>query len=120
MNPVARPVGAPAARTGEHALASRLLTASSPPQRRSRALAISLAALVLVALASAGLTSSFGAAPTDAAPAATLTLAALRPALSADQLAAGHGCPVTGDLVFSPEGTTGGNPDVVARALCGR
>jgi hypothetical protein len=44
--------------------------------------------------------------------------AAVQLGMPPDQNAAGLGCWVTGDLVWSPEGSAG-NPAAVARALCG-
>jgi hypothetical protein len=79
-----------------------------------------VAGLVLLAPAAGGVAPLLASGATSVAPAvAAPTWAALPPAMTPDQLAAGHGCAVSGDLVFSSEGTTGGNPAVLARALCG-
>jgi len=54
----------------------------------------------------------------SSAPLAARQPAALPSSLVVDQNAAGLGCWVTGDLVWSPEGSTG-NPAAVAQTMCG-
>ncbi|MBV8718262.1 MAG: hypothetical protein JOZ65_24595 [Chloroflexi bacterium] len=67
--------------------------------------AIVVAILVIAATGASGATAAPNPTPVRVEP-------------SAENIAAGHGCRVTGDLVFSPEGTNQGNPAEVAQRLC--
>jgi len=83
-------------------------------------LGVLIAGLLLLAITLvAGIGSPFfasGASAASAAPAPESTV--IRQNIATDEFAF-RGCPLTGDLVFSPEGTNTGNPEAIAQSLCG-
>jgi hypothetical protein len=84
-------------------------------QRRKPALSLAFGGLLLLAVAtSTGLRPSWASAPSITAPAERTSVSTIIAAdLAPEQVAAGRGCPITGDLVAN------GNPAEVAAALCG-
>jgi hypothetical protein len=90
------------------------------PHPHRRLIAVALGALGLLALSAAALPSTAASAPASAAPAAAVAEpVAVSLSVPTDQKAAGLGCWVTGDMVWSPEGTSIGDPSEMARAVCG-
>ena len=90
------------------------------PHAHRRAIAVALVGLGLLALSAAALPPSAESAPASMAPAAAVSeAAAISLSVPTDQKAAGLGCWVTGDMVWSPEGTSGGDPAEMLRAMCG-
>lgn len=93
---------------------------AATPHPHRRVIAIALAGLGLLALSVAALPSSAASAPASTAPAAAVPeAAAVSLSAPTDQNVAGLGCGVTGDLIWSPEGTTNSDPAEVMRAVCG-
>lgn len=89
------------------------------PHPHRRAIALGLVGLGLLAFASAALPSTAASAPLSAPIAASVPeAAAISLSVPAGQNATGLGCWVTGDLVWSPEGTSKGDPADMARAAC--
>ena len=86
--------------------------ARSGPRDRLGSLLVA-ATVLLLALAIGGLAPSVASSSTLAAP----EPAAHAVSMPVDQNAVGLGCWVTGDLVWSPEGSAG-NPAAVAQAMC--
>jgi hypothetical protein len=86
---------------------------------RSRLGSLVVARTVLfLVLAAAGLSPFLTSAPVSSAPLAAPEPATLQLSMPVNQNAAGLGCGVHGDLVWSPEGSTG-NPAAVAQTMCG-
>jgi hypothetical protein len=91
------------------------------PHPHRRGIAIGLAGLGLLALSAAALPSSAASAPASVAPAAAVAEpVAVSLSVPSEQKAAALGCWLTGDMVWSPEATTMGEPAEMARAVCGR
>jgi hypothetical protein len=89
------------------------------PTLRSRLGSLVVARTVLfLVIAAAGLSPFLTSAPASSAPLAAPEPAAIQPSMTVDQNAAGLGCWVPVDLVWSPEGSTG-NPAAVAQTMCG-
>jgi hypothetical protein len=90
------------------------------PHPHRRAIAIALAGLGLLALSAAALPSTAASAPASAPiGAAVAEPVAVSLSVPTDQRTAGLGCWVTGDMIWSPEGTARGDPAEMARAVCG-
>jgi hypothetical protein len=90
------------------------------PHPHRRAIAVGLVGFGLLALSAAALPSTAASAPASAPIAASVPeAAAVSLSVPTDQNAVGLGCWVTGDLVWSPEGTSKGDPADIVRAACG-
>jgi hypothetical protein len=85
------------------------------PHPHRRLIAVAIAALGLLALSAAALPSTAASAPAVA----VAEPVAVSLSLPAEQKAVGLGCWVTGDMVWSPEETSIGDPAEIARAACG-
>jgi hypothetical protein len=96
---------------------AQALAARATRRGRLGSLVVARTVLFLV-LAAAGLSPFVASAPVSSAPLAAPVPAPLQPSMAVDQNAAGLGCWVTGELVWSPEGSTG-NPAAVAQTVCG-
>jgi hypothetical protein len=91
------------------------------PHPHRRAILVGLAGLGLLALSAAALPSSAASAPaTEPIAASVSEVAAVSLSVPTDQKAAGLGCWVTGDMIWSPEGTSNGDPADMLHAVCGR
>jgi hypothetical protein len=104
------PPPAPTLQTAQH----------GTPHPHRRAIAAALVGFGLLALSTAALPSTAASAPASMPIAASVPdAAAVSLSVPTDQNAAGLGCWVTGEMVWSPEGTTRGDPAEMARAMCG-
>jgi hypothetical protein len=74
--------------------------------------------VLLLVLAFAGIAGYVASAPANSAPALAASEPAPQLSVPVGQNAAGLGCWVTGDLVWSPEGGAG-NPAALGQAMCG-